>query len=75
MNAQEHPFDTAGLTTRFFLTGSPDISPSEDPQASRVPRVSERNFAPLGGLILALFVAACFWGGVYELAKWLVKVL
>jgi len=120
MHAQKHPFDTAGLTTRFFLTESPDISQSDERRKSRSllslapaskgiaeldesrsndlrgdaeipesaepdsfyvhghslsPRVPQRDFGPLGGLILALFVAACFWGGVYELAKWLVKVL
>ena len=56
------------------LTRSEGLSCGRIPADVQQPSCPGREFAPLGGLLTILFVAGAFWAGVYELAKWLVRL-
>ena len=71
-NAKAHPFNTAGLTTRFFLTGAPDISPAPRPRNRRT-RVDP--LAALTWLILMPLATTAGWYGVFRLARLLWDLL
>ena len=69
-NVQEHPFDTAEPAFFFVPPRSRGLTPPPRIIRSQPPALG--NLATLG---LGLLFVAGFWGGVYEIAKWLLRVL